>query len=288
MPNHGTTDIWNRIQNARNSTPAIMGILNVTPDSFSDGGAHSTVDAAVSHALKLEQSGADILDIGGESTRPGSSPVSAQEELDRVIPVIEGIRKHSGIPISLDTQKAAVVTEALRYRIDCINDISAMTADPSMRSVAAESGLPVILMHMQGTPTTMQDDPVYSDVVTEVQDYLVQRADEARQAGITRIVLDPGIGFGKRLEHNLVLLAATQRFALLDYPILIGTSRKGFIGEVTGLPVERRIGGTVASVLWAAQQGASIVRVHDVEDVRSALQVFEAIRSHTQESERVV
>jgi len=245
----------------------VMGILNATPDSFSDGGAFVDPDAAVKHALDMEEQGADILDIGGESTRPGAKPVSVQEEIRRTIPIIERIRSRSDILISIDTMKAPVAAEAIAAGADIINDVSAFGADSGMTGVAARSGAGVILMHMKGTPRTMQQNPVYDNVVQEVRSYLEERIGSAVQHGVQRnqIVVDPGIGFGKTLEHNLELLRNLSGVGDGLGPVLVGASRKSFIGQVTGRsrPAER-LAGSLAAAAWAAAHGAHILRVHDV------------------------
>lgn len=247
----------------------VMGILNVTPDSFSDGGEFIDPPSAVQHALELVSQGADIIDIGGESTRPGADPVSAEEESRRTVPVIKGIREQSDIPISIDTMKADVAEQAVAAGADIINDVSAFQADPGMAAVAAQSGAGVILMHMQGTPRTMQQNPTYEHVVNEVCGYLEARIAFAVQAGIARdrIVADPGIGFGKTLDHNLELLRNLPVLENRCGPLLVGASRKRFIGQITGRtdPTDR-LAGSLAVAAWSAAQGAHILRVHDVLD----------------------
>lgn len=247
----------------------VMGILNVTPDSFSDGGEFIDPLAAVSQALKMIDQGADIIDIGGESTRPGAQPVSEADEIRRTIPVIEKVREQSDIPISIDTTKSQVAIQAVAAGADIINDVSALSADPAMAATAADSGAGVVLMHMRGTPRTMQENPVYKDVVDEVCTYLKARGDFAEDHGVARerIVVDPGIGFGKTTEHNLALLRSLPRLAQTDYPILIGASRKRFIGEITGKTVPAtRTAGSLGAAAWAITCGAHILRVHDVLD----------------------
>lgn len=257
--------------------PHLMGILNVTPDSFSDGGTHDGVDAAVEHALRMEAEGAAVIDIGGESTRPGAPEVPAAEEIARVVPVIETLRRHSGVPISIDTRKAAVAAAAIAAGADMLNDVSALRGDAEMTALAAGHDLPVVLMHMQGDPATMQRQPHYDDVVTEVLAFLGARIAHCRAAGVTRVIADPGIGFGKTLAHNLALLRALPRFHDLGVPLLLGTSRKSFIGQITGRPVEDRLAGSLASSVHAALRGAHILRVHDVAATRAALDVIDAI-----------
>lgn len=262
-----------------NRRPALMGIVNVTPDSFSDGGKFIQKETAVEHALKLDEAGADILDIGGESTRPYADPVSEQEEMDRVLEVIEGIAKQTDTPISIDTTKSAVAAAAIELGAEIINDISGLEADPKMLAVAVQSGAGVCAMHMQGTPQTMQDNPEYKDVVSEIFDYLERRKDVLLAAGIPRekICLDPGIGFGKTHQHNLTLMAECGKFHALGYPILVGHSRKGFLAKVLGDKQADRTAATIGSALALAIQGIQIIRVHDVEPVRQALLAFEAV-----------
>ncbi len=258
----------------------IMGIVNVTPDSFSDGGRFLDRERAVEHALRLVDEGADIIDIGGESTRPGAQPVPLEEELRRVIPVVEGLRRRSEVMISVDTYKAEVARRALEAGAEMVNDISALRFDPEMARVVAQHDAYVVLMHMQGTPQTMQDNPQYDDVVQDIREFLHERIAAAVAAGIKRekIIIDPGIGFGKLLEHNLEILRRLEELKALGRPILIGPSRKSFIGQLTGLPVDQRLEGTIASVVVGVLHGAAIVRVHDVAPVRRALQIVDAIK----------
>jgi dihydropteroate synthase len=277
--------------------PLLMGIVNVTPDSFSDGGKYLDTDKAVEHGLKLAGAGADILDIGGQSTRPGARRVSVQEELDRIMPAVSTLCRISSVPISIDTFESGVAEEALIAGAEAINDITAF-ADPKMLDLAVSSGCGVCAMHMQGDPQTMQENPLYEDVVAEVLQFLRRRRDALTAAGIepARIALDPGIGFGKTKEHNLALLSNAWRFHALDCPILIGHSRKRFIGQLAGsknleavvqlppqlptqlLPqqsVADSLPGTIGAALALARQGVQILRVHDVEAVRNALLLFE-------------
>jgi dihydropteroate synthase len=249
----------------KSARPRVMGILNVTPDSFSDGGRFNTVDAAVAHAVAMASAGADWIDIGGESTRPGSHPVSAAEQIDRVVPVIRQIRRELSSPLSVDTTRAEVAEAALDAGADLVNDISAGRDDPAMLPLIAARGVPVILMHMQGNPQSMQENPAYSDVVREVRDFLLQRLTYARTIGIdpADVLLDPGIGFGKSTDHNLQLLGALDELTSLGCPLVVGTSRKRFIGTVTGETGDRAF-GTAATVAWAVAKGAAVVRVHDV------------------------
>ncbi len=264
------------------SRPLIMGVLNVTPDSFSDGGRFNTPEKAIAHAKNLIVEGADIVDLGGESSRPGSEPVSAEEEFRRVIPVIEGIRSFSDIPLSVDTTKAAVARAALKSGVDIINDISALRFDSDMAHFVAESNVPIILMHMLGTPKTMQASPTYADCVGEIRDFFAERIDFCKNNGIPRqnLILDPGIGFGKRLQDNLDILARLREFKTLGRPLMVGVSRKSFISMITDRlnAAEKRIGGSLAAALTALTNGADIIRVHDVAETVEALKVFRAIK----------
>jgi dihydropteroate synthase len=258
--------------------PLVMGILNVTPDSFSDGGKFASPGAAIDHALQLADAGADILDIGGESTRPYSQSVAAETELARVMPVIESLVPRLSIPISIDTSKALVARAALDAGAEIINDVTALAGDEQMLALASESGAGVCVMHMRGTPQTMQDDPTYDDVVGEVCAFLRDRRDTLVAAGIARerIALDPGVGFGKTNEHNRALCAACYRLHELGCPVLVGPSRKAFIGKLIGDKQADRTAGTIGVVLSLAAQGVQIVRVHDVAAVRQSLALFEA------------
>jgi len=259
--------------------PRVMGIVNVTPDSFSDGGAHDTVDAAVAHGLQLVAEGADLLDIGGESTRPGSAPVPLDEELRRVIPVIEQLARQTAVPISIDTFKPEVMRAAVAAGAGMINDIHALRQEGAL-AAAAELGVPVVLMHMQGEPGSMQDTPQYDDVVAEVHRFLADRMFSAEMAGIAKknLIIDLGFGFGKTTDHNMILLARSARFLELGVPMLAGLSRKRSIGELTGRQVPReRVAGSVAAHLLAAQRGAMILRVHDVAATVDALKVWAAV-----------
>ncbi len=267
--------------------PRIMGIVNVTPDSFSDGGLHASVEAAISQALELATLGADILDIGGESTRPGATPVSLEDELRRVIPVIEGLRERSPLPISIDTSKPEVMRAAVAAGAGMINDVHALGRDGAM-DAAAELGVPVCLMHMQGEPATMQDEPRYEDVVAEVHAFFTQRLFACQMAGIDRkkIIVDPGFGFGKTLEHNLRLLRQLPRLVELGVPVLAGLSRKGMIGTITGRAMDERVVGSAVAALIAVQNGAAIVRVHDVAATRDALEIWRAVAAQPGLSKR--
>jgi dihydropteroate synthase len=257
----------------------VMGILNVTPDSFSDGGRFLDRATAVAHATRMVDEGADILDVGGESTRPGSNPVSADEELERVHPLIERLAElHPAVPVSVDTRKAGVAAEALDAGATIVNDVSG-GADPAMFDVVRDREAAVVLMHMRGDPTTMQEAPHYDDVVGEVHEYLRQRIEAAELAGIDpeRIAIDPGIGFGKDLDHNLELMHGVDALLDLGRPVVVGPSRKKFIGTILDLPVEERVEGTVGAVVWMVARGAHLVRVHDVREVVRAVRVSDAI-----------
>jgi dihydropteroate synthase len=259
--------------------PRVMGIVNVTPDSFSDGGEHATTDAAIAHALRLAEEGADILDIGGESTRPGADDVSLEEELRRVIPVIERLSKATLLPISIDTSKPEVMRAAVAAGAGMINDVYALRRDGAL-DTAAELGVPVVLMHMLGEPRSMQDAPDYDDVVADVHRFLAERIFAAEMSGIPkkRIVVDPGFGFGKTTAHNLTLLAQLERFSDLGVPVLAGLSRKRTIGEITGRDDPHdRVHGSVAAHVIAAQRGAKLLRVHDVAATVDALSIWSAI-----------
>jgi len=261
------------------SRPLVMGIVNVTPDSFSDGGQHLRRDAAIAHAQQLIAEGADIIDIGGESTRPGAQPVSVQQELDRVLPIIECLRG-APVPISVDTCKPQVMRAAIAAGVQMVNDINALQDAAAMHAVAA-ANVAVCLMHKQGDPQTMQRQPQYDNVVTEVYEFLRGRIVAVEDAGIgrERIVVDPGFGFGKTLEHNLALLRELEKLAGLGVPVLAGLSRKSMLGALTGQDVEHRVHASVAAALLAVQRGANIVRVHDVRATVDALKVWNAVNT---------
>jgi dihydropteroate synthase len=257
----------------------LMGVLNVTPDSFSDGGDFLDPLQAVEHGLALESEGADIVDIGGESTRPGSRPVPEAEESTRVLPVVAGLRRQSRVLISIDTTKAAVARAALDAGADIVNDESALRADPAMAGVVADARAGLILMHMQGTPLTMQDSPHYDDLMGEILGFLGERVRAAAAAGIPaeRTIVDPGIGFGKTFEHNLEVLRGQGTFRRLGRPLLVGVSRKAFLGRITGRPPAERLEATIAAAVLSVERGADILRVHDVGAIARAVRTAEAI-----------
>jgi dihydropteroate synthase len=259
--------------------PRVVGIVNVTPDSFSDGGEHASLEDAVAHGLRLAEEGADALDVGGESTRPGAAEVPLDEELRRVIPVVTQLAAETGLPVSIDTSKPEVMRAAVAAGAGIINDVYALRRDGALEA-AAELGVPVVLMHMLGEPRSMQDDPRYDDVVAEVHRFLAERIFAAEMAGIAKknLVVDPGFGFGKNREHNLLLLAQLQRFTELGVPVLAGLSRKRMIGDLTGrTDPHERVHGSVAAHLIAAQRGALLLRVHDVAATVDALKVWNAV-----------
>lgn len=259
------------------ASPKVMGIVNVTPDSFSDGGDNYRVQTAVETALKMIEQGAEIIDIGGESTRPGAKAVNESEELHRVIPVIEAIRSQSDIAISLDTSKTEVMREGLKAGASMINDVNALRADGAI-NVVAEANVPVCLMHMQGEPRTMQTAPSYDNVVEDVKDFLMERTAACAAAGIdaSRIILDPGFGFGKTVEHNFTLFKAIPAFVATGHSVLVGVSRKSMLGAVTGKPVSQRLASSVAAATMAIHLGATIIRVHDVDETVDALKFLQA------------
>lgn len=259
--------------------PLLMGIVNVTPDSFFDGGRFLDPQAAVAHAWRLVEEGADLLDIGGESTRPGSVPVEETEERRRLIPVVTAVAKAVSVPISVDTSKAVVAKAAIDAGAVMVNDVTALRGDPAMVDAIVVSGVGVVLMHMQGTPHTMQKAPKYHDVVEEVEDFLAERVRFALERGVAKnqIMLDPGIGFGKTLVHNLDLLAQLRTFTKLGFPLLVGPSRKGFIGELVEQSVQDRAWGTAGAVALAVEQGAHVLRVHDVAGMKDVVKVAAAI-----------
>ncbi len=271
--------------------PAVMGIVNVTPDSFSDGGQYLDAGRAAAHGLELAAAGADVLDVGGESTRPGAAPVDADEEIRRVVPVVRRLAAEAGVPVSVETRKAAVAAAALEAGASVVNDVSAGRADDGMLSVVAGAGAGYVAMHMLGTPATMQDDPRYDDVVAEVGDFLVGRLEAAARAGIAtdHLVADPGIGFGKTAAHNLELLRRLPELVerLAPVPVMVGTSRKAFLGRILAgeggesLPPGEREEATLATVVWAFEQGAALVRVHDVRPAAEAARLLAAVAGAT-------
>ncbi len=262
-------------------TPWLMGILNVTPDSFSDGGSYAAVSDAVERAVQMVAQGAKIIDIGGESTRPGATPVAVEDELQRVVDVVRGVTTACDAVVSIDTMKARVARAAVEAGATVVNDVSGLEADPDMVATCAELGVAVVCMHMQGTPQTMQDDPTYEDVVEEVAEYLARRLESLETAGIPadRVVLDPGIGFGKTASHNLSLLSSIERLRKIGRPILVGHSRKRFLSRLLGRDVDERTAGTVGVSLGLAEQGVDLLRVHDVAAVHDALVAWRSVRS---------
>ncbi len=283
-PPEGAAPILHRLQAPRPPIAGcaldrtlLMGIVNVTPDSFSDGGRYLDPGVAVAHALQLEAEGADILDIGGESTRPGAEPISVEEECRRVLPVIEALVRRARVPVSIDTRNAEAMRRATAAGARILNDVSALTHDPASMEVAAKSGLPVILMHAQGDPRTMQRNPAYADVVLDIYDWLEARIAACERAGIARerLVVDPGIGFGKTLAHNLAVLGSLSILHGLGCAVLLGASRKSFIAKLTGAPSGDRLPGSLAAALLGASQVVQIIRVHDVAATRQALAVWD-------------
>lgn len=256
----------------------VMGIVNVTPDSFADGGRYYDLEKAVIRGIEMEREGADFIDVGGESTRPGSDAISVEEELRRVIPVIQELKERVSIPISVDTWKSAVARGALEAGATIVNDISGFHFDPEMPEVVGEHGASTILMHIKGTPKTMQQNPTYENVIREVMSYLAEGIDKAQSSGIHQIIVDPGIGFGKRLLDNLVILRGLADLQQFGFPVLVGPSRKSFIGMILDVPVEQRLMGTAAAVAAAILSGANIVRVHDVSAMKQVARVVDAIR----------
>ena len=257
----------------------IMGILNVTPDSFSDGGQYFDKNVAVEHALDMIRNGANIIDIGGESTRPFSDPVSLDEEISRVIPVIKGIREKSDVCISIDTTKSMVASEALHVGASIINDVSAMEVDPFMADIAVKFDCPIVIMHMKGTPKNMQDNPTYESLISDIKNYLIKRIDYAVSKGVHRkkIIIDPGIGFGKTVENNFEIINNLNHFVKLNFPVLLGASRKSFIGIALNLPENERLEGSLAANIIGLQQGVKIFRVHDVAETHKALLIANKI-----------
>ena len=265
---------------AKRRRPVVMGILNATPDSFSDGGKFRTAQDAIAQAELMIKGGADLIDIGGESTRPGAQPVELQEELDRVLPVIEGL-KDCGVPLSIDTYKAETMRQALRAGVDCVNDIWALRQEGAVDAVLESKDCGIVLMHMQRDPQTMQFNPEYHDVLAQVMQFLKERAELLTAKGVekNRIAIDPGFGFGKSLEHNLSMLKHFDQFSQLGYSVLVGISRKSMLGKLTGKDTHQRLAPSVAAAIMAADRGARIVRVHDVLETVDALKLWEAIAS---------
>lgn len=260
-------------------SPLLMGILNVTPDSFSDGGKFEKLDVALSQVQKMEKEGADIIDIGGESSRPGAFPVSLDEELNRVIPVIEQIRKESNVTISIDTYKSKVAEEALKTGANIINDISGLRFDEKMVGIAHKYDVPVVVMHMLGNPRNMQNNPDYDDVMTELIGFFQKRIEYLEKNGIIKdkIIIDPGIGFGKTIDHNFTIIRELEKLSVLNFPILVGPSRKSFIGNTLDLPADDRLEGTAAAVTASIMNGAHIIRVHDVKEMSRVIKITEKI-----------
>jgi len=258
----------------------VMGVLNVTPDSFSDGGRYFEADRAVEHAIAMARDGADIIDVGGESTRPYSKNIPVAEEVDRVIPVIEALREEISVPISIDTCKGAVADQALKAGASIINDISALRFDPEMAHIAAHAGVPVILMHMKGTPGDMQNNPVYDDLINEILDFLRDAVDRSEAAGISRelTVVDPGIGFGKTFDHNLKIISDLSRFKSLERPVLLGPSNKAFIGHILEREPHERDTGTMAAVAAGVMNGAHIIRAHNVRKAVETVKIIDAVK----------
>ena len=274
-PSDAMSTRWSDYLNTK--ATLVMGVLNVTPDSFSDGGLFSNVETAVAHAHRLIEEGADVLDMGGQSTRPGATPITAGEELARVLPVLERLLRETKTPLSIDTFSADVADQCLAAGAAILNDVCGLR-DPEMRRVAARHQVPVVLMHMLGTPQTMQGDITYNDIVNDLKSFFERRVREAEDAGVREIMIDPGIGFGKTVEHNLEILDRLDEFKTLGCPLLVGPSRKSFIGGITGRPVDDRVDGTIAACVIASMNGADAVRVHDVGRVKQALLVADAVR----------
>jgi len=270
---------WNKFSLDLSKKTHIMGVLNVTPDSFSDGGMHFDKSSAVDHALRIIDDGADILDIGGESTRPGSDPVSLDEELRRTIPVIEALAKNISIPISIDTYKSDVAVRALEAGASIVNDISGMRFDPEMPTIISRFKVPVVIMHIKGTPKNMQENPEYKDLVAEVLLYFEKAVWKGNVAGIDQLIIDPGIGFGKTAEHNLKLIRYMYELKKLDCPVMIGVSRKSCIGNITGAEIHERLSGTVALNTVSIMNGVNIIRVHDVKEAVQASKIIDMYKN---------
>jgi dihydropteroate synthase len=272
---------WSRYCLELDSRTLVMGVLNITPDSFYDGGRYHKFNDAVAQALRMTEEGADIIDVGGESTRPFSKPLPVDEELKRVIPVIKTLSGQIDLPISIDTYKSEVAIRALEAGAAMVNDISAMRFDPAIGSIVAAAGVPIVLMHMKGTPRDMQSNPTYEDLLGEIMEFLRGATDKAISMGIQRerIIIDPGIGFGKSFDDNLVILRDLERFSSLGYPILVGTSNKAFIGHVLDSPVESRETGTIATISAAVMNGAHIIRAHNVRAAKETVTIIDAIKA---------
>jgi dihydropteroate synthase len=282
QPKNGSSILkWSRYCLELEPRTLIMGVLNVTPDSFYDGGRYHQSDDAVAQARRMAEEGADIIDVGGESTRPYARPLSVEEELERVLPVIKRLSKEIELPISIDTYKSEVALRALEAGASMVNDISAMRFDPLIGKVVAEAGVPIVLMHMKGTPQDMQVNPIYEDLLGDIMAFLQHAAETGISMGIKRelIIIDPGIGFGKSFDDNLVILRDLWKFASLGHPILVGTSNKAFIGHVLGVPVESRDTGTMATIAAAVMNGAHIIRAHNVRAAKETVTIIDAIRS---------
>ncbi len=271
--------IWDKYNLPVSSRTCLMGVLNVTPDSFSDGGRFADPEVAIAQGLRMAEDGADIIDVGGESTRPGADPVSEEEEIARVVPVIKALSARLDLPVSIDTYKSGVAEAALDAGASVINDISGMTFDSAMAPLAAKAGAPAVLMHIKGTPKDMQTDPVYDSMMSEISGYLRDKAQAAINAGVApnKIIIDPGIGFGKTVEHNLEIIRRVGEFKSLGRPVLIGPSRKSFIGKILGLEPDQRLEGTAAAVAACVAGGAAIVRVHDVKEMARVVRVADAV-----------
>lgn len=259
----------------------IMGILNITPDSFSDGGKYYYPDDAIKRAEQMVEEGVDFIDIGGESTRPGSEPISVEEEIQRVVPVIKALTNRIKVPISIDTYKSQVAEAALDSGASIVNDISGMTFDQNMMHLVSKYNATVILMHIKGTPKNMQNNPEYKNLISEITEFLEGRANSAKQTGIRQIIIDPGIGFGKKFEHNIQIICNLKSFVSLGYPVLVGPSRKSFIGTILNLPPADRLEGTAAAVTASILNGANIVRVHDVKEMKRVALVADALKSNS-------
>ncbi|MFW6146882.1 MAG: dihydropteroate synthase [Thermodesulfobacteriota bacterium] len=277
---HNTLE-WSRYSLELESRTLVMGVLNVTPDSFYNGGRYHKWDHAIAQAHRMAKEGADIIDVGGESTRPYSEPLSAEQELERVLPVVETLSKELDLPISIDTYKSEVALKTLDAGAAMVNDISAMRFDPDMGRVVAAAGVPIVLMHMKGTPRDMQVNPTYDDLLGDIMEFLRGAADKAISMGIKRnlIIIDPGIGFGKSFDDNLLILRELEQLSSLGYPVLVGTSNKSFIGRVLDLPVESRETGTMATIAAAVMNGAHIIRAHNVRAAKETVTVIDAIKS---------